>query len=389
VKSLCSTIFLAVGAPASNFCRITDHNPHPRIVGLGTALPPHCATQAHIARFFSRVAQAQGGASARWLRYIEAIARRSGIDARYSVLADYSQAEAEDFDFYPKNWALQPFPSTAQRMKVYEQEALPLAEQAAGRALTQSGLRAADITHLIITTCTGFFAPGPDVLLGQRLGLRADVQRLQLGFMGCYAGVTGLRTAAQILRADPQARVMMVSVELCSLHFQRALEVPTLVSNFLFGDGAGAAVLSCEGSGPQIRAARTALAGDTIDQMGWRIGDHGFEMQLSEKVPAHLQREVGPFVEDLSQAAGFSPQEVKGWAIHPGGRRVVESVGKAQRLAPSDLAASLGVLRRVGNVSSATVLFVLQALVQDGWRGPGLALAFGPGLTMEGLALVH
>lgn len=366
---------------------ISDPKSSARIVGLGTALPPHRATQTHMLTFFSEVAAAQPGGTARIQRYLEAVSRRSGIGERYSVLDDYLRTDPEGFSFFPKNWALEPFPSTAARMAIYKREAVPLAEVAARRALDAAGLMPSQITHLIVTTCTGFFAPGPDVMLSLRLGLSPDVQRVQLGFLGCYAGVTGLRTAQQIVRADPKARVLLVSVELCSLHFQRTPDVATVVANMLFADGAGAAVLSAEGDGPGVLAARTALSPDTLDDMGWNIGDHGFEMHLSPKVPAHLRTAVGPFIAGLAHDAGFEAAEVTGWAIHPGGRAVVEAVGQAQGLTAGDLKASLGVLQRIGNVSSATVLFVLESLLQDGWQGPGLALAFGPGLTMEGVAL--
>lgn len=313
--------------------------------------------------------------------------RRSGIEARHSVLPDYTAASPADFTFYPPTWAMEPFPTTAQRMAVYEREAVPLAEAAARAALLDAGLAPDAVTHLVVTTCTGFFAPGPDVRLTQRLGLPAHVHRAQIGFMGCFAGVTGLRAAHQIVRGDPTARVLLVAVELCTLHFQRTPDLETLVANVLFGDGAAAAVLSAEGAGPRVLAARSALADDTLDQMGWQVGDHGFVMRLSDEVPTHLQDAVGPFVQGLLQEAGLTRRQVAGWAIHPGGRRVVEAVGAGLELAPEDLAPSLDVLRRNGNLSSATVLFVLDALRRAPRPGATLALAFGPGLTMEGLAL--
>lgn len=381
-------IALAALAPDPNPRGVIDtRNATARLTGIGTALPPNRASQAEITRFLSRVARAQPDADPRLPRYVDALAGRSGIDARYSVLADYTREDPRDFEFYPQAWSLEPFPSTADRMAEYREHAVPLAEAAARAALADAGTEPGAITHLVMTTCTGFFAPGPDVALVDRLGLRPEAQRTQIGFMGCYAGVTGLRTAQQIVLSDPGARVLLVSVELCSLHYQRTPDVETLVCNLLFGDGASAAVIDAAGEGPTLLAARSHLARDTREQMGWQVGDHGFVMHLGEEVPAALKESSGPFVDALCAQAGFRVEDVTGWALHPGGRRIVEAIGSRFELAPEMLAPALGVLRRVGNLSSATVLFVLQDLLRGGWRGPGLALAFGPGLTMEGVAL--
>lgn len=358
-----------------------------RLVGIGTARPPYLTDQATIARFLAQAGAAQPGAGPRFGRYVEAFVRRSGIDTRGSVLADYTQSNPADFTFFPPSWRLDPFPTTAQRMAVYAREAVPLAEAAARAALADAGLAPQAVTHLVVTTCTGFFAPGPDVRLTQALGLSPHVHRAQIGFMGCFAGITGLRVADQIVRGDPGARVLLVAVELCSLHYQRTPDVETLVANMLFADGASAAVLAAEGYGPRVLAARSGLAHDTLDQMGWQVGDHGFVMRLSEDVPDHLRGAVRPFVQALLQDAGVEEAEVGAWAIHPGGRRVVEAVGAGLGLGPEALEASLGVLRAHGNMSSATILFVLDALRRARRPGPTLALAFGPGLTMEGLAL--
>jgi alpha-pyrone synthase len=373
--------------PFLRFSRIAASKLHARIAGIGTALPPHRADIADITRFLTRVAEAQPEATPRFIRYVSALARRAGIGARHSVLKDYLQADCEGFEFYPKNWKLDPFPTTADRMRVYRESAVPLAERAAVAALQQADIAPDEITHLIVTTCTGFFAPGPDIQLIQRLGLKNSVQRSQIGFLGCYAGITGLRTAHQLIAGNPSARVLLVSVELCSLHYQRIIDVQTLVANILFGDGAAAVVLSAEHEGPQIVGSQTSLAPSTEGEMGWHIGDHGFVMTLGERVPEHLEGGVQPFVQGLADSAGVQIQDVQGWAIHPGSRHVVEAVGRGLGLQAADLETSLGVLDKIGNVSSATVLFVLEALIQSGWRGPGMALAFGPGLTMEGVAL--
>ena len=351
--------------------------------GLGSALPAHRVTQGETALFFSRVARSQPGCPPKFHRYAAALARRSGICSRHSVLGDYVLRDPEGFTFFPKNWALEPFPTTAARMAQYEIHSVDLAEQAARVAVADAAVDPSRITHLVMTTCTGFFAPGPDVALTERLGLPRHVKRAQVGFMGCYAGVNGIRLADQIVRGEPSACVLLVAVELCSLHFQRTPNFETLVPNLLFADGASAAVFG-RGGAPRARvvATRSELSPDSSSLMGWKVGDHGFVMNLSDRVPRCLGTAVPPFVRALR------PQgDISGWAVHPGGKRILEAVGDALQLDEDALDASFGVLRDAGNLSSATILFVLERQLAKGRAGLHVALAFGPGLTMEGVAL--
>jgi predicted naringenin-chalcone synthase len=250
------------------------------------------------------------------------------------------------------------------------------------------------VTHLVISTCTGFFAPGPDVELGFALGLREDVQRTVIGFMGCYAGLNAIRTADQIVRSDPaHATVLHVSVELCSLHFQREPTVKMLIANSLFGDGAAAAVYRADSKTSRglatIRGTASHVEANTLDRMRWEIGDHGFVMNLGADIPQHLERGAAPFVRRLLEASRVSDREsVIGYAIHPGGRRILEAVTRGLSL-PTDAAGSaFDVLRELGNMSSATILFVLEReLARVARPGHVLALGFGPGLTIEGVTL--
>lgn len=371
-------------------------SPSSCLYSLATVPARYPTTQPQACRFLSQVASAVGPdhQAARHLRNIDRIASRSGVETRYSVLADFSQSDPRTFEFFPKNWALDPFPTTSARMKRYERESVDLAASAATRALAAAGIEPGRVTHLVITTCTGFFAPGPDVALVQRLGLRATTERTIIGFMGCYAGFTGLRAADWIVRADPDAVVLMISVELCSLHFQKDFDLSSLVVGCLFGDGAAAAVFArqgrFEGGLGELAGSRSALHPDSIDQMSWRVGDHGFVMTLDAEVPATLGAETEPFVQALLALHGARREDVRGWAIHGGGPKIIDAIRDSLAIGEDDVASSRAVLRQFGNMSSATILFVLEkelerARARDG--GDVVLLGFGPGLTMEGAIL--
>lgn len=356
--------------------------------GLGAAVPSHRATKEDTERFLVRAAGAQEGCTPRLLRTISSMAETCGVAARHSVLPDYTATSPEDFAFFPDNWRLEPFPSTAKRMAIYRDEAAPLAVRAAAEALADADIAPASVTHLVLSTCTGFFAPGPELLLASALGLSPNVQRTIVGFMGCYAGINALRVADQIVRSDPSAVVLQVAVELCTLHYQRDPKLSTAIANLLFGDGAAAAVYTGSGRGyGRVAATRSAIAAGTADQMRWDIGDHGFVMHLGSKVPRSIRAHAAPFIRDLADAG--PPREGRiGWAVHPGGRRIVEAVAESMDLAQSDVASSFDVLRDYGNLSSATVFFVLKRELAR--RRPGdriLMLGFGPGLTMEGASI--
>jgi len=321
------------------------------------------------------------------LDFLEKIYASSGISKRHSVLSDYTKESPEDFEFYPPNWALEPFPTTATRMKLYEKWSVDLAEEACRKALRESGAAASEVTHLVFATCTGLFAPGPDILLLGRLGLRPQVQRSVLGFMGCYAGFNGVRMAGHILGAEPEAVVLQVCVELCSLHFQKKPLPDFIVANSLFGDGASAAVYARPGRLKKglgdLLATHSRVEGDSLDAMSWRIGPTGFEMRLDREVPARLKAAAPGFVGELCVKAGIE-REASAWAIHPGGRKIVEEVQSALCLTGSQVRSSLEVLSACGNMSSATLLFVLDRELRRASERPVTALGFGPGLTMEG-----
>jgi predicted naringenin-chalcone synthase len=347
------------------------------------------------------------GADPHLERRLDVLYRRSGIERRHSCLEDYGRDPAA-FTFYPPDWTGSP-PSTARRMAAYRDAALPLARAAAERALARlPGLAPEAVTHLIVTTCTGFYSPGLDVDLVHALGLSPEVARTLIGFQGCHAGLSSLRLADAICCGNPQAIVLAVCVELCTLHFQTAPTEDNLLANSLFADGAAAAVVAGDpGTGVAARSAPgwrrglhfvieragSWLAPGTDREMAWTIGDHGFQMGLSALVPRLLGDEVGAFLE---QALGIEAGAVAAfdfWAVHPGGPAILDQVARALGLAPELLAPSRRVLTDYGNMSSPTVFFVLErigtelAATAPGASRRGVALAFGPGLTLEAAVL--
>lgn len=331
-------------------------------------------------------------------RRIPLIYERSSIDFRYTCVEDHRREQPDTFEFYPQNWSLQPAPTTAQRNRKYREAAIPLAEQVARDALDQAGMAPEEITHLIAVSCTGFFAPGLDIELVKRLGLPAHTQRTLIGFMGCYAAFSALRVAHGFCQTDPDARVLVVCAELCTLHFQVDDSFQTAVANALFSDGAAAAVLAprseAEARGHLAYADHHCLLDDdSMDAMTWEIGDTGFLMGLSSRVPKILARNLPAYLDALLCPHGLTPEAIGFWAIHPGGRAIVEKAQEVIGLADDAIHDSLEVLRLHGNMSSPTILFVLKRFFDrhrahraaggDGF-GHGVALAFGPGLTLEG-----
>ena len=328
----------------------------------------------------------------RILELTKKIFSSSGIETRHGVITDFFRDDPSTFDFFPANWELEPFPSTEERMRVYEQASVELVVEASQKALGEADVEPDEITHLVVCTCTGFFAPGPDVRLVKRLGIRPTVKRTIIGFMGCYAGFNGIRMADQIIRSDPEALVLQVCVELCSLHFQKKPEPDLIVANCLFADGCVAAVYGAsarhEAGLADLVAHRSFVETAALDQMAWNIGNHGFEMRLSTRVPRTLEVTTPDFVSSLLDVAGLSRGQVVNWAVHPGGPKILDAVGGALGLGENAFADSSAVLRDFGNMSSATIFFILDRQVRkEENRGPTLALGFGPGLTVEGAVL--
>jgi predicted naringenin-chalcone synthase len=269
------------------------------------------------------------------------------------------------------------------RNALYAEHASALALEAARQALATSGFDAEQVTHVVTASCTGFVSPGPDLALVTALGLAPSTARLHVGFMGCSAAFPALRAADAVCRADPDAVVLVVCVELCTLHLGVSDEPEQIVAMSLFADGAAAAVVTArDAPGPALELVGflTGLLPDSIDEMRWTIGDTGFVMHLSSKVPTHLGRGIRS---GLAPLLPEGADAVDAWAVHPGGRSIVDNVQEALALPDAAMAPTRGVLRRYGNMSSPTVLFVLRELLAAGARGTVCAMAFGPGLTLE------
>jgi len=359
---------------------------------IGTATPPHRLAQPTIAGFMAEALELDAGGT----RKLRALYRVSGIEHRHSVLADYGRDNGT-YEFFPNTPGLEPFPSVGLRMAAYRREALPLALAAVRDSLRQApGIEANSLTHLITVSCTGMYAPGLDIELVTALALPPSVRRTCVNFMGCYAAVNALRLANDICRADPAARVLVVSVELCTLHFQKSHDPDHLVSNALFSDGAAAClVLGQPLPGPTpwlaLQAFHCGLAPEGVRDMAWHIGDFGFEMTLSGYVPALIERGIGQLTADLLKDLPVRREEIRHFALHPGGRKILEAIEKALGLSRDDNRYAYQVLRDYGNMSSATVLFVLRELLAAATPAdngaPVLSCAFGPGLTMEAMLL--
>lgn len=331
-------------------------------------------------------------------RRLPLIYERSGIDRRYSCVPDYAEADPDNFSFFGANDALSPVPSTATRNAWYRKSVLPLAEQVSREALGQAGLNPADITHVIAVSCTGFFAPGLDIELVKRLGLPPTTQRTFIGFMGCYAAFNAMRVAHSFCQSTPSARVLIVCAELCTLHFQIDDTFESAVVNALFSDGAAAAIFASR-SAAEARgklaytASHAQLDDDSMEDMTWEIGDTGFLMGLSSRVPQVIATALPAYLDALLQPHQLTPTDLDFWAIHPGGRAIVEKARDVIGLSDEQVHDSLEVMRQHGNMSSPTILFVLQRFLEQhraqqangeaGW-GHGVAMAFGPGLTIEG-----
>lgn len=338
---------------------------------IATAHPPYECHQ-EVIQYLNSLMPPDSDQSKRLARVVAKL----GIEKRYSVFEKPFKERIGDSGFYTPG----KFPDTGERMKAYAEKALPLASLAVEPLL--SGEDRSAITHLIVTSCTGFYAPGIDIDIINRFGLRADVERTMIGFMGCYAAIPALKQAFHIVRSQPDAKVLVVNVEICSLHFRENAPLDQQLSFLLFADGAAASLVSGVEQGLRLESFYSTLLPQTLDFMGWTIGDQGFYMHLDEKIPAAIQSGLR---EHEKHVLGDTPKEaIASWAIHPGGRAILDAIQNEFHLSEDVLRFSRSVLQNNGNLSSATVMFVLQEIMKDPTsRGHGCGMAFGPGLTLE------
>ena len=360
-----------------------------QLSGLGTAVPSGVLKQ-------TDAAEASGAfcaADARQARALRMLYGRSGVETRNTVVVQSDQGTLQErVPRYPAASGPEDRgPTTGQRMAWYEAEAPPLAEAAARRALEDASTSVDAITHLVTVSCTGFFSPGLDAALIDALGMQRTVQRTHVGFMGCHGALNGLRVAAS-QAGEAGARVLLCAVELCSLHFAYGWNSEMIVANTLFADGAaavvGTPVQNGATSGWSVQAQGTFLMPESGDAMSWRIGDHGFRMTLSAEVPELIRTNLSGWLGGWLQHQGLAVDDIGSWAVHPGGPRILDAVEDALALGNGSLDVSRDILRAQGNMSSPTVLFVLERLRKEGAALPCVALAFGPGLVVEAMLVV-
>jgi len=343
---------------------------------IGTALPKHEAHAAFLGWAQSRIADRRDGA------LFKRMASRSGIERRWTVLPPADGGDqTSPGAFYQSTDPDALMPPTSARMAIYAEEAPDLCVAAVDALGRPEG-----ITHIVLASCTGFIAPGIDQIVARRLGLPATVERVLIGFMGCYAAVSALRTAHHIVRSEPSARVLVITVELCTLHLQPDTALEPILAMLLFGDGAAAALVTADPVGLAISDPFAMTLPDSESLIRWTVGDMGFAMHLSGAVPA----KIGEAIADPLFRAGLGDiAAIDGWAVHAGGRTVLDAVEQGFSLPAEALANSRAVLRDCGNMSSATLMFVFARILQDVRDGAkpiahGLAIAFGPGLAAEG-----
>ncbi len=329
--------------------------------------------------------------SERERRLVRAVYRNSGIDRRHSVVRDFDGEGEGAFFRRAPDGTLSP-PGTAARNDIFAAESRAMSVSLARKVLRNCpGIDPAEVTHVVTVSCTGFYNPGPDYHIVRELGLSDATQRYHLGFMGCYAAFPALRMAAQFCEADPRAVVLVMCLELCSLHLQLTGSEDNLLANSLFSDGAAAAVVSSGESPPgnpayRMEGFRSGLVPAGEQDMAWRVGDHGFDIALSSYVPRLIGANLQAMVVPSLAACGLSVRDIDTWAIHPGGKAILDQAQRGLGLAPEQVRASREVLRAYGNMSSVSILFVLEEILRSAAGTPGgrvCAVAFGPGLTVE------
>jgi predicted naringenin-chalcone synthase len=359
------------------------------IAAIGTAVPSTRITQSE-AIAIARAVCCRTEEHASWLPDLYG---GSGIESRHLA---FDRALIQDIrdgtrhsqsPFLPDAVDNHLGPTVGMRMRHYREHAPSLASGAAGQAMARAEIEPVRITHLITVTCTGFFAPGLDVALIRELGLRPDVARTQIGFMGCHGALNGLRVADAFAGADPRSSVLLCAVELCGLHYHYCWDPQKMVANALFADGAAAIVGLPHALAPldswRVAASGSSVLPNSDEAMTWDIRDHNFEMTLSKEVPGLIAKYLRPWLAGWLGANGLDVSCVGSWAVHPGGPRIIAAVEKALELDSQALADSKTVLAEYGNMSSPTLLFILERMQRRKAPRPCVALGFGPGLVIE------
>ncbi|MCH7724407.1 MAG: type III polyketide synthase [Bacteroidetes bacterium] len=357
------------------------------LIDIATASPPFEVKQTKAAEELKNRMGDEGATS----RLIDMAARYSGIDKRYIVVPD---AEKQNNNKFFTNANGKHFnPDTKSRMDLYEEWSVKLTSEAVEKLLTKNKINPNDINRLITISCTGFFAPGIDYHLINRFNFPKSIKRTHIGFMGCAAALVGVNSVWEALSVQngDSATTLLVSVEICSLHLQTKATRDNILANMIFADGAAAAIFR-NNKNPEIKhqlkiiATHSILFDNSAEFMGWKIGNFGFEMMLSSKLPNIILETAAPNVINILNKEGVDKNDIEHWALHPGGRAILDSLQKGLQLSDEQLIPSREVLRNYGNMSSVSILFVLKEIIHNRKLNKGeycCAIAFGPGLTME------
>ena len=358
-----------------------------KIISIATEVPAHIHKQEDLLEFM----KGAYGAGEKENRILSYLYKHSGIETRYSVIPDFT-LPVDQWQFFPHSRDLEPFPTLEHRMKWFKMHALPLSLKSALKCIDGVVLKE-DITHLITVSCTGMSAPGLELELMDAMGLKANTTRTAINFMGCYAAIHGLKMAKDMVTAQPASKVLLVCTELCSLHFQKTFSDDEITAPLLFGDGS-AAVLICSDDdsrdGIRLDSFYSEVLKDAKNSMSWNLSSNGFVMTLDADVPELFKADIGPLKERAIAKAGYEQDAIKYFCIHPGGKRILEALGIGLSLTNGDQDTSYKILREYGNMSSATVLFVLKEMWDNISADKGahiFSAAFGPGLTMESVIM--
>ncbi len=357
------------------------------ITSIGTANPGLGIPQVKIAEFMTKGLDLDQQES----DHLKVLYRATGIHQRYSVIPDYG-LNGQPYTFYPKDSGLEPFPSIKLRMEKFKIFALELSLNAIERCCNNQDL--SEVTHLITVSCTGMYAPGLDIELVEKLGLNSSIERTAINFMGCYAAFNALKIADKIVTSDDKANVLIVCVELCSLHFQKETESDVLLANSLFGDGAAAIMVRSKPTNQynlKLEKFYCDLEPSGKKEMTWDIGDFGFEMRLSDRVPDVIESSIDHLTTILLSQLRVDVDDIDFFAIHPGGKKILKVIEERLNIPKEKNEFAHHVLKNYGNMSSPTVLFVLQEIINsltaDDNHKTILSFAFGPGITMESMLL--
>lgn len=375
----------------SKSVRVEIDKMNPTITAIGTAHPPHREPQEQALTFMSHALEL----SAPRKRLYRSLYKSTGIKHRYTVLEDYTKSHGE-LAFFP-NDPSQPFPGTGERMLAYKKYALPLALSAIDNCLNQlDHFDKNSITHLIAISCTGMYAPGLDIDITLSLDLPTHIHRTAINFMGCYGVFNGLKAAYAFCQSQPNAKVLLVSVELCTLHFQKNTALHNMISSAIFADGAGAMLIESTPSNPNNKALslidfQCDIIPNTQHEMAWDIGNSGFDMILTAYVSDAIRQGIAQFMQKLLNRQKIKFSDIDLYATHPGGTKILEACEEALSISQEQNRYAREILENYGNMSSATVIFVLKALWEElGQTDHGkhvFSCAFGPGLTLESMLL--